>query len=1531
MKKKATAILLTASLMLGQSFAYAADSGTQQGSEQTVQNTAVQAEDALETIYSVEEFGADGTDMEDDSTAFINALAVAVASEDMVTVTVPEGTYYLERSVPIYSNTHLIVDENATIINNNPDGIMLFSRHLNEDGTYCAGDETCTHGGYSQIENVTIEGGTWDANDTAGEGVNLIFQLRHGKNITIRNLICKNATDHYINVSGVDTALIENVTFADQALYQGEDPEFWGDYEVGDATRYTTIEAVHIDYLDAVGEARAYPLDGTASQNITVTGCTFDNVFAGVGTHHYSENGRNASNIVVENNIFSNILGYCVNAYGFNDLTVEGNTAVNTKSFIHAMGSSLQVRGNDISLATDVGIYFGSESTGLISANTICDIPTGICITANSTECIVEKNQIENAADNAVYVYDNSSADVNENTIINAGAAAIRANTNCVISADGNTILQPVSHGISVSDNSELSASNNSISEAGGSGIVVTDQSMLNAEYNNIVSANGNGIVAMNGVTFSVSNNTILYPVYNGISMNNGCTGFLLDNQITSAQTGILVSSECMDCTIEGNTIASAAENAVYIYDRSQALISSNNLNGAGASGVKAASGCNVTVNENVITAPGQYGITISEDSEAAIAGNEILDSVSYGIVATGQVSITASGNRIANAGTVGIYINECLSAVIEGNTITEPQTNGINIYSTDGALVSENTVTDAGKIGIYIYGSQKCTVSCNVVEDSIQHGILAIGTVDKACSVEIIGNTSISTFAGYPDIMLGNYCVESVVNDNMVGDRGFSAVAAAEYTASNNTTMKDIDITVCSVSLSQTNFDYDGTAKEPVVTVKNSSIILKEGEDYTVTYENNVELGTATVIISGLGYYIGAVEKTFAIKLATPQIRSLMNNGGIEIAWEAVPGADGYYVYRRTEDGTWAGVTNTGDGTVTSYVDTKVTVGTTYYYTVRAYYCDENGSIVNGTYDTVGQSIEAGIPTVTIGKVTTSAGKNTVTWTIVDGADGYVVYRRTEGGKWATLARVAGGDVGTYTDNSTELTAGNVYYYTVRAYCLNGSTYTYGGYDTTGKSVTASLAAAVLVSAASVSGQNVITWKTVNGADGYTIYRKTIGGSWSGVGTVEDGQAASFTDSKGLSVGTTYIYTVRAYRLIDGTVTYASFDTEGISVVAAMPVVTLRNAVSSAGKNIITWTPISGVDGYVVYRKTANSGWTTLARVAGADTASYSDSSSTLVTGTVYTYTVRAYCLNNGTYTYGGYDTTGVSVEMGVTIPVLTGGVSDAGRNTVTWQAVNGADGYVIYRRTAEGSWSVAGTVIGQGTVSFTDSSGLSADTVYYYTVRPYQEVNGTRVYGGYDTTGIAVKTSIATVVLQKASTLAGTNSITWTRVPGVTGYVVYRKTAGGSWQTLARVTGETAVSYTDTSELMPGTEYYYTVRGYILTNKTYTYGGYDTVGKSVVTGLPSVVLVSAVAEEGKNTISWNAVTGADGYVIYRKTASGSWTVSAIVEGAQVSSYEDTKNLVTDTEYYYTVRAYMIQNGLKVYGSYDTNGIPAQ
>ena len=93
------------------------------------------------------------------------------------------------------------------------------------------------------------------------------------------------------------------------------------------------------------------------------------------------------------------------------------------------------------------------------------------------------------------------------------------------------------------------------------------------------------------------------------------------------------------------------------------------------------------------------------------------------------------------------------------------------------------------------------------------------------------------------------------------------ASAAGGTVTASAEFTVKSIND--CEIELGQTVYTYDGDAKKPAVTVSYKGTALKEGTDYTVSYGDNVNAGTAAVMVTGSEEYAGSVEKTFTIEKA--------------------------------------------------------------------------------------------------------------------------------------------------------------------------------------------------------------------------------------------------------------------------------------------------------------------------------------------------------------------------------------------------------------------------------------------------------------------------------------------------------------------------------------------------------------------------------------------------------------------------------------------------------------------------------------
>lgn len=73
-------------------------------------------------------------------------------------------------------------------------------------------------------------------------------------------------------------------------------------------------------------------------------------------------------------------------------------------------------------------------------------------------------------------------------------------------------------------------------------------------------------------------------------------------------------------------------------------------------------------------------------------------------------------------------------------------------------------------------------------------------------------------------------------------------------------------EIKTCSISINPQNAAYTGKSVKPKVTVKDGTKILTAGTDYTISYKNNTNIGTATITVTGMNLYNGSTAKNFSI-----------------------------------------------------------------------------------------------------------------------------------------------------------------------------------------------------------------------------------------------------------------------------------------------------------------------------------------------------------------------------------------------------------------------------------------------------------------------------------------------------------------------------------------------------------------------------------------------------------------------------------------------------------------------------------------
>ena len=79
-------------------------------------------------------------------------------------------------------------------------------------------------------------------------------------------------------------------------------------------------------------------------------------------------------------------------------------------------------------------------------------------------------------------------------------------------------------------------------------------------------------------------------------------------------------------------------------------------------------------------------------------------------------------------------------------------------------------------------------------------------------------------------------------------------------------------DMKYCKITLSSDSIQATGKKIEPGVTVKFGEKTLKEGENFTVSYTNNIKPGTATVTVRGIGKYTGVLSVKFTIEASADE-----------------------------------------------------------------------------------------------------------------------------------------------------------------------------------------------------------------------------------------------------------------------------------------------------------------------------------------------------------------------------------------------------------------------------------------------------------------------------------------------------------------------------------------------------------------------------------------------------------------------------------------------------------------------------------
>lgn len=328
----------------------------------------------------------------------------------------------------------------------------------------------------------------------------------------------------------------------------------------------------------------------------------------------------------------------------------------------------------------------------------------------------------------------------------------------------------------------------------------------------------------------------------------------------------------------------------------------------------------------------------------------------------------------------------------------------------------------------------------------------------------------------------------------------------------------------------------YTGKSIIPDIYVDGNK--LQDGVDYNVTnIKNNVEVGTATMYISGINNYAGEKVITFEIIKKSPEAPKLTftsTTSTVKLLWDKVESVDGYKVYKYSPTkGTYVLLKTTTDN---NYTNTNLKSASSYKYRVRSF------RIVNGKYEYSKYAyITASTNPLkpTLSKQSTTTSTITLSWNKVSRATGYFIYRyNSKTGEYEAIDTVEKNSTDTITYKDTGRLSATTYSYKIRAYYeANGQIY-FSNYSNIVSDTTKPLTPTAKVTSTS-KNKATITWNKVNRASGYEVKMATSRyGTYS---TIYTGSSLSYTKT-GLSSGRTRYFKVRAYKVVDGKKVYGNY-----------------------------------------------------------------------------------------------------------------------------------------------------------------------------------------------------------------------------------------------------------------------------------------------------------------------------------------------------------------------------------------------------
>ena len=614
--------------------------------------------------------------------------------------------------------------------------------------------------------------------------------------------------------------------------------------------------------------------------------------------------------------------------------------------------------------------------------------------------------------------------------------------------------------------------------------------------------------------------------------------------------------------------------------------------------------------------------------------------------------------------------------------------------------------------------------------------------------------------------------------------------------------------------SLEYSNYDYTGKEIRPAVTCEG----LTEGIDFTVSYKDNINAGTAQVIITGIGNYSGTYTLEFTINPVTicTDVSQLQSKHPYDENVHEV------YVYNGAEGAENLYLTFSDDTQFEEYCD-YLYIYDANGYEVGSYTGDElsgrtitvPGSYVKLVLNTDSSNNEYGFRVVSASDKLECATHVFGDWKITEEATCTTTGTKTRActvcGKveTVTIAKTAHKYVNTVVKPT----------YTAQGYTLHKCSVC--GYSYKDNYMPALKPTELTGVKVKTQGSTSLTlaWDKNASAKGYII-EQYKGGKWTQIAKTSSNTAVTYTVNR-LAADTTYAFRIKAYVISGESEIYGDYvRIAGKTRIAN--VASFKGSAVSASAVKLDWSKNDKATGYVIEQYKGGK-WTVLATTKNNTTLTFTVKG--LAKGTTYSFRIKSFRKTGSTTEFSEY--------TAIKAATLLDGVSDFKVTSVTgswitleWAKNDKATGYAIEQYKG-GKWTVIATTKNNTTLKFT-VKGLKNDTTYSFRIRAYKTAGASNVYSDY--VRIAGKTRIPNVAKFTGSAVsASAVKLDWSKNDKATGYVI-EQYKGGKWTALATTKNNTTLTFT-VKGLAKGTTYSFRIKSFRKTGGTTEFSEYASV----------------------------------------------------------------------------------------------------